>query len=65
MKLKLWLTQSNIKRADFAAEIGTTTTAIGRYLNGDRKPTAEVFTSIFRVTGGKVTPNDFYELTEK
>ena len=65
MKLKTWLTQSNIKRADFAAKIGITTATITRYLNGDRKPSADIFSKIFDVTKGNVTPNDFYDLPEK
>ncbi|NRA88323.1 MAG: helix-turn-helix transcriptional regulator [Rhizobiales bacterium] len=65
MKLKTWLTQADISRADFADEIGVNKRTITRYLDGDRKPGADIFSKIFDVTKGNVTPNDFYDLPAK
>ncbi|MGL1921963.1 MAG: helix-turn-helix transcriptional regulator [Hyphomicrobiales bacterium] len=64
MKLQTWLTQAEISRANFADKISTSIATIGRYINGERKPTDGIYLKIHAATNGQVTPNDFYDLPE-
>lgn len=44
--------------------IDVTPQAVERYVNGKRIPEPEVMAKIFEVTGGAVSANDFYGITE-
>jgi DNA-binding transcriptional regulator YdaS (Cro superfamily) len=62
MKLAEYIAKKGWARSYVAWKLGVTETTVTRYLSGDRLPTAEVMLKIYRVTKGKVTPNDFYNL---
>lgn len=49
----------------FAEQIGVTPISLSRYFSGVRKPSAEIMERIHRATGGAVTPNDFFNLSDK
>jgi predicted transcriptional regulator len=44
--------------------IGSSPQAIYRYEDGDRVPAPKVMHKIVEVTGGDVTPNDFFNLND-
>ena len=52
----------NLSDADFGALIERTRQAVHRYRTGDRMPDQATMEKIFEVTGGAVTPNDFFGL---
>ena len=49
-------------RKAFAAEIGVTEPALSRYIRNSQIPTRKIMARIIVVTGGEVTPNDFYDM---
>jgi transcriptional regulator with XRE-family HTH domain len=64
MKLAQYLKDNEVKVTDFAEKVGVTATALQRYIDGERRPKAEVLEAIHRETNGKVQPNDFFGFTE-
>lgn len=60
MTLKDWLAENSIAIGVFAGEIGRTTEAVRRYVNGERIPDRDTMPLIVAKTGGAVTPNDFF-----
>ena len=60
MKLKDYLSQNDISVETFAESIGVTRFAIYKWTAGVRVPRREVIEKIADVTGGSVTPNDFF-----
>ncbi len=65
MRLRQYLTDNGISLPAFAEMIGVSIQAVHRYARGERIPTADVMRQIKVVTGGKVTPNDFYCTAEE
>lgn len=63
MTLNDFLLASNLTEDAFAVRIGVSQPAVHRYRNG-RIPTPDVMQRIVEETGGKVTPNDFFDLPE-
>lgn len=59
MKLKDWLHKNGVAQAALAAHIGVTQAAVSMWVNGVMVPEPATMRKIHRVTGGKVTPNDF------
>lgn len=60
MKLNDFLTENKIGVIEFALMIGAKSrNTVYRYLKG-RKPEDPFMERIVKVTGGKVTPNDFW-----
>ena len=64
MELRQYLGLRAITITAFAGSIGVSVQSVHRYLNGERIPKREVMARIAAVTGGKVTPNDFFEPAE-
>ena len=64
MRLADYLADQNIPDAKFAALIGVTRQAVGRYKFGERKPEWRVLQRIAKATDGNVTPNDFLDAPE-
>lgn len=65
MKLADWLKKTRTRQYAFAAKIGVSAGMVSDYCNGLARPgRPEIFEAIARETGGEVTPNDFYDLTE-
>lgn len=62
MKLSAWLSEKKKKPMWLADKLGVSTVSARRYCNGERRPEYEVMLAIYQLTGGRVTPNDFYEL---
>jgi transcriptional regulator with XRE-family HTH domain len=56
--------ERNLSDADFGALIERTRQAVHRYRTGERVPDQTTLEKIFEVTGGAVTPNDFFGLTQ-
>lgn len=63
--LKNFLKVTEMTPEVFAASVECSRVAVIRYLSGARIPSKKIMKKIFDVTGGQVTPNDFYELPEK
>ena len=59
MKLAIYLQTKNMSDAEFGRLIDTGRQTVWRYKTGERFPTNRMLVKIFKVTGGKVTPNDF------
>jgi DNA-binding transcriptional regulator YdaS (Cro superfamily) len=65
MKLADWLKMTKTRQYVFASKIGVTTSMVSDYVHGRAKPTRpDVIDAIYRLTGGKVTPNDFHDLPQ-
>lgn len=62
MLLTEFLKERNIKKAAFSKIIGVSQPLTGYYCSGKRTPAPKIMQKIFEATGGKVTPNDFYNL---
>lgn len=62
MTLGHYLQHHGLTAAEFADRIGVSPEATRRYAAGARIPHQAVMVRIFEVTGGVVTPNDFYSL---
>lgn len=60
MTLQEYMTLRGFSRADCAAHLGVTPECIRLWLAGKRHPSPEQARNILKVTGKKVTPNDFY-----
>lgn len=62
MLLVTFLKKKKITKTHFSKEVGVTKSAINQYCSGKRKPMPNIMQRIIKVTGGKVTPNDFYNI---
>jgi transcriptional regulator with XRE-family HTH domain len=60
MKLKDYLASKSITAAEFGRRIKVSQAAVTRYAAGDRIPEPDIMRRIARITGGIVSPNDFY-----
>lgn len=61
MQLGSYLATRAIPHAEFARAINVTTTALYRYIDGDRVPRRDILAKIAEVTAGAVQPNDFFD----
>jgi transcriptional regulator with XRE-family HTH domain len=57
--LREWLSVKGVTQKQLADRIGSTQSAIAKYLAG-QKPRDPYMDRIYRETGGEVTANDFY-----
>lgn len=62
MKLKQFLKNKKITIEKFSVVADIPYTTICKYVYGKRKPSDSYMIRIYRVTKGKVSPNDFYNL---
>lgn len=62
MKLNEYLKNNCLTNGMFAETLGISAEAVRRYRRGIRIPSADMMLRIVEVTGGEVTPNDFYSL---
>lgn len=61
MTLEDYLKSENLSAAEFGRRIGVNSRmTVIRYLTGERIPRPKVMSRIHEVTGGAVTPNDFF-----
>lgn len=61
-KLGSWCADRRINYTAGARSIGTVPDTFRRYVLGQRLPRPEHMRSIYLLTAGQVTPNDFYDL---
>lgn len=59
MTLKKWMLKHKVSAAEMAEKLGVSDVSVYRYLNG-AIPEVPVMKRVLKVTGGKVTPNDFF-----
>lgn len=64
MKLSDFIDAQGLTASQFGVRIGVSRGAALRYATGARIPHPEIMARIYVVTGGAVTPNDFYDLPE-
>ncbi len=64
MKLASYLSANGISVAQFAAQIGVSSTSVHRYLAGERVPKRQLMIKIREKTGGEVTADDFFDVAE-
>ncbi len=62
MKLSIWLKNKNFTRQSFATRLGVSKSMMTKWCNGGAMPRADAMVMIYRLTGGDVAPNDFYDL---
>lgn len=60
MKLSDYLSVNKISDADFAALIGVNRSTVSRLRRTGQCPSRQTVAAIARVTGGKVTADDFW-----
>jgi hypothetical protein len=65
MRLALYLRTNGIPVENFADDIGVHRTSVYRFMKGLAFPRPSTIERIIRVTGGKVTANDFLGLPSK
>jgi transcriptional regulator with XRE-family HTH domain len=65
MRLAEYLTRERKAVDEFAVEVGVDPASVRRYLRGERRPRGAVMQRIIEVTGGSVTPNDFWQLAPR
>lgn len=64
MQLKAYLKESDLTYTEFAKRIDVANArTVQRYADGKRTPSREIMQRIIDETDGKVTPNDFHDLT--
>lgn len=61
-KLTRWCDENAINFSEGARRIGTVPDTFRRYAHGMRVPRPAHMVAIYLLTGGRVTPNDFYDL---
>lgn len=64
MKLADWRNAAGLTQEELADKIGLTPLSIARYENGTRVPIPTVMRQLYELSGGSVTPNDFYALPD-
>lgn len=62
MKLSHYITENGLTLTELAAQLDLPVQTVSRYACGARRPREAEMLRIFEVTGGKVTPNDFFNL---
>ena len=62
MKLSLFAAYYCVGDAELATALGVSRSLISRYRHGNRIPGKKAMMGIYRITGGLVCPNDFYDL---
>ena len=62
MKLESYLENTNTSVATLAAAIGVKRQTVYSYLRKEKIPSADTMARVVEVTGGAVTPNDFYDI---
>jgi transcriptional regulator with XRE-family HTH domain len=65
MKLYEWMEKAKINADSLAGMLVVRRSTVDRYVNRGRVPTPRVMKKIVGITGGQVTPNDFYALGKR
>lgn len=64
MKIRSYITEAKIKICEAADALEVSTQCLHQWISGKRVPQPEKMIAIYRWSGGKVQPNDFYELPD-
>jgi transcriptional regulator with XRE-family HTH domain len=64
MSLADWMTANGLDDETLAEKANVTRATISRLRRGKQKPGDQLAATLFSLTGGQVTPNDFYDLPE-
>lgn len=59
MRFADWINATNTTNADFARRAGWSSETVRRYRTGEREPGTAEMATIFNLTDGLVTPNDW------
>lgn len=59
-----WLHETGQTSVAFAEQVGVSQAAISRFCAGKQIPRRDIMVSMYRLTNGAVTPNDFFDLPE-
>ncbi len=62
MRIREYLRQAGLTVTAFAAEVGVSEAAMSRYARGKRAPRPDVVRRIAAASGGRVQPNDLFEV---
>jgi transcriptional regulator with XRE-family HTH domain len=62
MQLVDWRRIKNKTQADVAKALGVIVVTVSRWERGERVPTSKFQIEIFKLTSGRVTPNDWMKL---
>jgi len=65
MKLRTYRAMSNLTQHEIAQKLGVSELSIIKYEGGTNMPSRETMLRIYEMTGGLVTPNDFFDLESK
>ncbi len=65
MKLSEYMKKRSLSATALAEELGVAVSTITRAANGKVMPSKPLMASIHKLTAGKVTPSDFYDLETK
>lgn len=63
MTLAEYMKGNRLTDVEFAALVGSTEFAVGKWRRGERTPREAFMRKIMSATGGAVTPNDFIQLS--
>lgn len=61
MKLVDYLAEKKLKQSELAGRVGVTQQAVSMWISHGHVPRKSTLRRILEITGGRVTPNDFYE----
>jgi len=59
MRFDDWLTKERMTNPEFGEKAGWSAERVRKYRSGEREPGRDEMATIFHVTGGEVTPNDW------
>lgn len=65
MTLKDWRGRADKTQADVALAVGVDPLTVSSWETGRKKPNATNMAKLFRLSGGAVTANDFYSVTNE
>lgn len=62
MKMSSYIAAHGLTLTEMAVRLGLPVQTVSRYASGARRPREAEMVRIYEVTGGQVTPNDFFDL---
>ncbi|WP_424813548.1 helix-turn-helix domain-containing protein [Roseococcus sp. YIM B11640] len=60
MELSAWMAAEGLTNVALAARLGVAENTVNRWRNKWRRPRQKDMTTILHMSGGQVTPNDFF-----
>ncbi len=62
MKLSDYMEKRSLSATALAEQLGVSVSTVTRAVKGEAVPSKSLMASIHKLTSGKVTPSDFYDL---